>query len=88
MAIKDLHRGWGTLAPGMESWTCPMCALGSPVEDWKETRAVVRGNELDGRECPKCQYKSSTLADSDMMARVPKAVVEVKRVKKKNGKKA
>ena len=68
MANKDLHRGWGTLPSGLFSWTCPACHKGSPVIEWKAVLVLANGHELDGRECPSCQHKCSTLADSDLMA--------------------
>lgn len=87
MASKDLHRGWGTLPPGLLSWRCPMCSVDSPVVSWKQVVVLANGHELDGRECPSCQHKSSTLSDSDQMVPVPKpepvAVAKKKTAKKK-----
>lgn len=58
MASKDVGQGWGDLPGTFTDWRCPDCPGNYPVEDWQIVLSEIGGHKMDGRKCPKCEFKA------------------------------
>ena len=79
MAVKDLGRGFGNLPSWLNSWMCPHCKKGSPIEDWSIVTVQLGPSSAEGRKCPQCPWIASQVGETDsMLAEDQEAIKKIK----------
>ena len=77
MAREDINKGFGNLPPWLTSWFCPDCKKDAPVEQWQVKIVAVGANDLQGRQCPNCDFIACQTGDTERMLQQDKKAVKI-----------